>query len=93
MHEVEAVALAEGIAIAPGTADRQFDYLLQQMTPSARSSQLNDLLAGRRLELESLNGAVVRLGEDSHVPVPLNFAIYAALKPYVNGLPAADRDD
>jgi 2-dehydropantoate 2-reductase len=86
MQEVESVALAEGIAVAPGTADRQFDYLLQQMAPSARSSQLNDLLAGRRLELESLNGTVVRLGQAKSVPVPLNFAVYAALKPYVDGL-------
>jgi 2-dehydropantoate 2-reductase len=48
---------------------------------------LHDLLAGRRLELESLNGTVVRLGRERGVPTPLNFAIYAALRPYAQGVP------
>jgi 2-dehydropantoate 2-reductase len=48
-----------------------------------------DMLDGRRLELESLNGAVVRLGRELGVATPLNFAVYAALKPYVNGAPAS----
>jgi 2-dehydropantoate 2-reductase len=38
---------------------------------------LQDLRTGRRLELESLNGAVVRLGQEVGVPTPLNFAVYA----------------
>ena len=46
-----------------------------------------DLVAGRRLELESLNGAAIRLGGEMGIPTPMNFAIYAALKPYVNGAP------
>jgi 2-dehydropantoate 2-reductase len=52
-----------------------------------RSSLLTDLLAGKRLELESINGALVRLGAKLGVPTPLNLACYAALKPYVNGAP------
>ena len=47
-----------------------------------------DLLNGRHLELESLNGAVVRLGRELGIPTPLNFAIYAALMPYIDGTPA-----
>lgn len=49
---------------------------------------LQDLSAGRRLELEALNGAVVRQGEQVGVATPLNFAVYAALKPYADGPPA-----
>jgi len=30
----------------------------------------------------------VRLGRDAGVPTPMNVAIYAALKPYLNGAPA-----
>jgi 2-dehydropantoate 2-reductase len=45
----------------------------------------HDILAGRRLEIEALNGAVVRLGRQAGVPTPLNFAVYAALKPYADG--------
>lgn len=88
MKEVEAVARAKGMVLPDGTAQRLFDYLVANMAPSGRSSQAIDLAAGRRLELEALNGAVVRLGREAGVPTPLNFAIYAALKPYINGPPA-----
>jgi 2-dehydropantoate 2-reductase len=50
---------------------------------------LNDVMAGRRLELEALNGTVVRLGRQLGIPTPLNSVVYAALKPYAEGLPAA----
>jgi ketopantoate reductase len=40
------------------------------------------------LELEALNGEVVRRGRAHGVEAPLNFAIYAALHPYVDGTPA-----
>jgi hypothetical protein len=42
-------------------------------------------LSGRRLELEALNGTMVRLGEEHGLSLPFNFAIYGALKPYANG--------
>jgi 2-dehydropantoate 2-reductase len=48
---------------------------------------LQDLKTGRRLELDSLNGAVVRLGRELGVSTPLNFAIYASLKAYADGPP------
>ena len=37
------------------------------------------------MELEALNGAVVRAGESAGVPTPINDVIYAALKPYAGG--------
>ena len=47
----------------------------------------HDLANGLRLELEALNGEVVRRGDEQVIQTPLNFAIYAALKPYINGEP------
>jgi hypothetical protein len=32
-------------------------------------------------------GVVVRLGEQHGIPTPLTFAMYAALKPYADGVP------
>jgi 2-dehydropantoate 2-reductase len=61
--------------------------LVDQVPPTAKGSMLVDLEHGRRLELESLNGTVVRLGRELGVPTPLNFAVCAALKPYVDGVP------
>lgn len=87
MREVEALSHATGIGLDEGIADRQFAYFRDKVAPSTRSSQLNDLLNGRRLELEYLNGAAVRLGEELGVPTPLNRFCYAALKPYLDGAP------
>ena len=39
------------------------------------------------MELESLNGEVVRNGRQHGIETPLNFAIYAALRPYVDSAP------
>ena len=47
----------------------------------------SDILAGRPLELEALNGAVVRAGQAAGVPTPINHFIYAMLKPYERGIP------
>ena len=86
MEEVEALSHARGIGLEKGIAERQFNYL-KQVSPSTRSSQLTDILNGRRLELEYLNGAAVHLGEELGVPTPLNRFCYSALKPYVDGPP------
>ena len=40
-----------------------------------------EILAGRTLELEALNGAVVRAGKSAGLPTPIYGVIYAALKP------------
>ena len=87
MEEVEAVARAKGVGLPPDCVDRAMT-LVSKFAPWARASMANDLAAGRRLELEILNGTVVRLGREAEVPTPLNFAIYAALKPYADGPPA-----
>ncbi len=88
MAEVEAVARAEGVPVAPGYADRALG-LMASLEPWTRGSLYYDLAAGRRLELETLNGTVVRLGRARGVPTPMNVAIYAALRPYAQGPPAA----
>ena len=89
MEEVYALARASGIDLPTGTVDRLLEFLKNNVNPAAQSSTLQDLLAGCRLELEHLNGAAVRLGRQLGVDTPINFVIYAALKPYVQGSPAA----
>ena len=58
------------------------------LAAEAYSSLHHDLTQGRRLELESLHGHAVRLGERLGVPTPMVFAVYAALKPHLDGRPA-----
>ena len=58
--------------------------------PNGKSSQLIDLERGRRLELEGLSGAVIRLGRQTGVPTPVHCTVYAALKPFIDGAPASE---
>ena len=80
------MARANGIDLPEDTAKRTLAFIEHNFTPDTRSSQLEDILAGRRLELESLNGEVLRLGRELGVPTPLNFRVYEALKPYEDGV-------
>jgi len=66
----------------------------RQMDPGARSSMLGDLQRGKRLELDHLNGAALRLADEAGVPAPCNRAVVAALRPWAHGPPGpkADKD-
>ena len=88
MEEVEAVARASGAVLPESCVDQSMD-LFSSVEPAVRGSMYYDLAAGRRLELDVINGTVVRLGGEHGIPTPINFAIYAALKPYLNGQPSS----
>jgi 2-dehydropantoate 2-reductase len=84
--EVVAVARARGVPI-PAESVERIANIADNLPPEARPSLLQDLLDGRRLELESTTGTIVRAGAEFGVPTPMNTAIYAALKPYAAGAP------
>jgi 2-dehydropantoate 2-reductase len=48
------------------------------------ASMYHDLIRGKRLELESLSGLVVREGKRLGIPTPFHSMAYACLKPYAN---------
>ena len=60
------------------------DYIIGSLD-NMQASMHTDLMAGRPLELEALNGAVVRAGKMADIPTPINNLIYAMLKPYEFG--------
>jgi 2-dehydropantoate 2-reductase len=86
LREVAAVAWARGVALSQQSPENWLASS-DQLPPQTYGSMYYDLAAGRRLELEALNGAVVRLGREAGVPTPCNAAIYAALEPYIGGAP------
>lgn len=55
--------------------------------PSWRPSLLQDLEAGKPLELDAWSGGAVAIGKELGMPTPVNFTIYAGLKPYEQGRP------
>lgn len=66
---------------------------LRTFAPDSPSSMLEDRLAGRPLEYDALNGAVVRLGERYGIPTPLNRAITALLAAINDAAPASAAAD
>ena len=86
--ESMAVAHARGIELSRTLFD---DIMgdLQGLPPQARSSMLEDLGRGRRLELPWLSGAVVRMGRELGVETPIHRFITAVLTPHVNGSASA----
>ena len=55
------------------------------LQPHLYASMYHDLARGRRMELESLSGYVVRKGGELGVPTPVHAPAYAYLKPFING--------
>lgn len=78
--EVEAVARASGIAV-PADIHAKIDEYLNRIPPTTRSSLLIDLSQGKRIEIESLAGSVVRRGRAVGVETPIMRGLYAALRP------------
>lgn len=81
MDEVLAVAAAEGIALPRETRDRHLEFA-RCLEPDVGSSLLHDLTHGNRMELEALQGEVIRRAERHGVPVPATRAVYALLRPW-----------
>jgi 2-dehydropantoate 2-reductase len=88
LSEAVAVARARGAALAPDHAERALKFT-DGLPAEMKSSMFGDLERGNRLEVEYLSGAVARLGAAAGVKAPVHQAIYAALKPYMGGRPAA----
>lgn len=79
MEEVRAVGVAEGVHLPEEIVDKMLRWT---ETDAARmkTSTRQDLEAGKPLEVEALNGVVVRKGKAAGIPTPLNFALYGLLK-------------
>jgi 2-dehydropantoate 2-reductase len=83
-REVERLARAEGVGVSPEVVDR-IDAYVRGIPGSMRSSLLIDLSQGKRIEVEALQGAVVRRAERLRIPAPIMATLYAVLKPYAAG--------
>jgi len=80
MGEVLAVAHARGIAV-PEEAISRTMALIDDLPPGGTASMQRDIIAGRPSELETQNGAVVRLGQEAGAATPVHTFIYHSLLP------------
>jgi 2-dehydropantoate 2-reductase len=80
MEEIYTLAHARGINLPPDSIDtvmRAVDALPEDAT----SSMQRDIAAGKASELDSQNGAVVRMAHETGIEVPTHTLIYETLKP------------
>ena len=77
MEETEAVARALGLELPIGIDQRMAGA---EKVGEHKTSMLQDLEAGRPLELEAVVGAVVELAERLHLPMPHTRTVYACTR-------------
>jgi 2-dehydropantoate 2-reductase len=92
LREMLEAALDESIAVArakqvplPATTFADAMTGVAGLPPHARSSMLEDLERGRRLELPWLSGAVSRIADEVGVRVPTHRLIVTLLRPHLHG--------
>ena len=85
--ETMKVAGSRGVALPPEVLGEMMT-MVKGLPPNAKSSMLEDLERGKRLELPWLSGAVARIGAERGVETPIHRFIATVLQPHVNGAPA-----
>ncbi|MCE8019576.1 2-dehydropantoate 2-reductase [Halomonas sp. MCCC 1A11036] len=80
LEEIDQVARAHGVAFPADAVARAMQFI-DAMPAESTSSMQRNIMAGEPSELESQNGAVVRLGQAVGVATPVHGIIHAALLP------------
>jgi 2-dehydropantoate 2-reductase len=78
IEEADAVARALGIELHHDPKDAV--RAGAQAPGKHQTSMMQDVLAGRATEIDFMNGAIVRWGEQAGVPTPLNRTLWALIK-------------
>lgn len=78
MYEVASVAKAQGIAIQE--EDLEKGLRLPPHGGDFKTSMLQDLESDKPLEVEELNGFVIKKGKEKGISTPYNYTLYALLK-------------
>ena len=86
MDEGASLAKAKGVALEPDSVDRML-AVADRYKYDARVSMLEDLEAGKPLELDWLSGYVSREAGRLGVPAPFHDIAYACLSPFKKGAP------
>ena len=79
LEEIDVVARASGVNLPTNIVADTMGSIEEHLA-DLQASMYTDLMAGRPLELDALNGAVVRAGREAGVATPVNDVIYAMLK-------------
>jgi 2-dehydropantoate 2-reductase len=78
VEEAVAVAKADGVNLSPDIADQVIQW--SQEIRDIHTSMFDDWKAGRRTEIDFLNGYIVRRGRELGLPTSVNEAVCALVK-------------
>lgn len=81
--EVFQVAKASGQSLGINTVDEYLEILWNQKLPPTRdhkSSMLQDILRGKKTEIDYINGAIIGLGAGYGIETPYNSAVVSMVK-------------
>ena len=84
MRETWRVGRARGVALTDDYVEGRMAFA-DGLHADMKASLLHDLENRGRLEAPWLCGAVARMAQASGLEAPINRAVYAALKPYIDG--------
>lgn len=80
MEEIVSVALAQKVNLDKDIIRKSLDFI-DNAAPQIKASMQLDVDAGRRSELESMVGVIVRKGRELGIPTPTAGMVYAVLLP------------
>ena len=83
IREIFLVIRAKGIEVPYRDGEEYFHFLLETLLPPTvdhRASMFQDIMAGRKTEIDALNGAISRYGREYGLPTPYNDLLTALIK-------------
>lgn len=81
MREARAVAVSLGVSVDPVDEAKVLEGL-KRFSDDSRSSMYFDLISQKPLEVEALNGTIVRLGLQQGIETPIHKFFYSLLLPH-----------
>lgn len=83
VEECVNVAKMDGLDFNSGDV-LSFVYSVASKTSMNTSSMLQDVLKGKKTEIDSINGHIVRLARNHSIPAPVNETLYSLIKALEN---------
>lgn len=84
LNEAISVAKAKGVTVSENAFEETMTTS-RNTAPASKSSLLLDIENGRKNEIETLNGTLVRFAKELDIAVPVNERIYETIKRYKVG--------
>lgn len=80
MKEAQKVAIEEGVNITDEDIDDLMKVTKSQGFTTFKTSTLQDIEAGKPLEVDDINGMIIKLAHKYQIQTPMNKLLYALLK-------------